>query len=82
MLAILGLVFPLIKSFLGENMIEKLLAHKHALAASANERERAELDADVKILGYELERRKATYGLASACIGGGQGIAMIIKREA
>ena len=59
MLAILGLVFPLIKSFLGENLIEKLLAHKQALAASANERERAELDADVKILGYELERRKA-----------------------
>ena len=59
MLAILGLVFPLNKSFLGENLIEKLLAHKHALAASANERQRAELDADVKILGYELERRKA-----------------------
>ena len=43
MLAILGLVFPLIKSFLGENLIEKLLAHKQALAASANERQRAEL---------------------------------------
>ena len=33
-------------------------------------------------LALELERQKATYGLASACIGGGQGIAMIIKREA
>jgi acetyl-CoA acetyltransferase family protein len=33
-------------------------------------------------LAYELRRRKATYGLATACIGGGQGIAMIIKREA
>ncbi len=33
-------------------------------------------------LALELARRKATYGLASACIGGGQGIAMIIKREA
>lgn len=32
-------------------------------------------------LALELERRKATYGLATACIGGGQGIAMIIKRE-
>jgi len=33
-------------------------------------------------LALELERRQARYGLASACIGGGQGIAMIIKREA
>ncbi|MCL4820125.1 MAG: acetyl-CoA C-acetyltransferase [Vicinamibacteria bacterium] len=29
----------------------------------------------------ELRRRSATYGLATACIGGGQGIAMIIRRE-
>ncbi|MBE0525159.1 MAG: acetyl-CoA C-acetyltransferase [Methanosarcinales archaeon] len=28
----------------------------------------------------ELTRRKGTYGLASLCIGGGQGIAMVIKR--
>ena len=33
-------------------------------------------------LMHELRRRGATYGLATACIGGGQGIAMIIKREA
>jgi len=32
-------------------------------------------------LALELRRRKANYGLATACIGGGQGIAMIIKRE-
>ena len=31
---------------------------------------------------HELRRRQGTYGLATACIGGGQGIAMIIKREA
>jgi acetyl-CoA acetyltransferase family protein len=30
----------------------------------------------------ELRRRKARYGLATACIGGGQGIAMIVKNEA
>ena len=59
MFAILGLIFPIIKSFLGENLIEKMLAHKQALATSANERERVELDADVKVLGYELERRRA-----------------------
>jgi acetyl-CoA acetyltransferase family protein len=28
---------------------------------------------------YELRRRKLKYGLASACIGGGQGIAMIVE---
>jgi len=28
---------------------------------------------------YELGRRKARYGLATACIGGGQGIAMIVE---
>jgi acetyl-CoA acetyltransferase len=33
-------------------------------------------------LALELRRRKGKYGLATACIGGGQGIAMIIKREA
>ena len=28
---------------------------------------------------YELLRRKKKYGLATACIGGGQGIAMIVE---
>jgi acetyl-CoA acetyltransferase len=28
---------------------------------------------------YELRRRKKRYGLAAACIGGGQGIAMIVE---
>jgi acetyl-CoA acetyltransferase len=32
-------------------------------------------------LMLELRRRKGRYGLASACIGGGQGIAMILERE-
>jgi acetyl-CoA acetyltransferase len=31
-------------------------------------------------LALELRRRKGRYGLATACIGGGQGIAMIIER--
>jgi acetyl-CoA acetyltransferase family protein len=31
---------------------------------------------------YELRRRKQRYGLASACIGGGQGIAMIVENMA
>ena len=29
----------------------------------------------------ELRRRKARYGLATACIGGGQGIAMIVEAQ-
>jgi len=33
----------------------------------------------VLTLLYELRRRKAQYGLATACIGGGQGIAMIVE---
>ncbi|HSP35380.1 MAG TPA: acetyl-CoA C-acyltransferase, partial [Thermoanaerobaculia bacterium] len=28
---------------------------------------------------YELRRRKEKYGLATACIGGGQGIAMVVE---
>ena len=32
-------------------------------------------------LSRELNARGATYGIASACIGGGQGIAMLIKRS-
>lgn len=32
-------------------------------------------------LSRELARRGATFGVASACIGGGQGIAMLIKRS-
>jgi acetyl-CoA acetyltransferase family protein len=31
-------------------------------------------------LALELGRRQKTYGIASACIGGGQGIAMLIRR--
>src|SRR5699024_5507252 len=29
---------------------------------------------------HELERREATYGLATLCSGGGQGVATIIKK--
>ncbi len=32
-------------------------------------------------LTLELQRRKGRYGLAAACIGGGQGIAVIIANE-
>jgi acetyl-CoA acyltransferase 2 len=28
---------------------------------------------------YELKRRRARFGIGSACIGGGQGIALLIE---
>ncbi len=34
----------------------------------------------MNLLAYELQRRNAKYALGSACIGGGQGIAMVIER--
>ncbi len=30
---------------------------------------------------YEMQRRQALYGLATLCIGGGQGVAMIVECE-
>jgi acetyl-CoA acetyltransferase family protein len=47
------------------------IALGHPLAASGTRL--------VLTLLYELRRRNARYGLASACIGGGQGIAMIVE---
>lgn len=47
------------------------IALGHPLAASGTRL--------VLTLLYELRRRKQRYGLASACIGGGQGIAMIVE---
>ena len=29
---------------------------------------------------YEMKRRNAQYGLATLCIGGGQGVAMVVER--
>ena len=50
------------------------IALGHPLAASGTRL--------VLTLLYELRRRKQRYGLASACIGGGQGIAMIVENVA
>ena len=50
------------------------IALGHPLAASGTRL--------VITLLYELRRRKQRYGLASACIGGGQGIAMIVENLA
>lgn len=50
------------------------IAHGHALGNSGTR--------ILTTLIYELRRRNARYGLASLCIGGGQGIAMIIENTA
>ena len=50
------------------------IALGHPLAASGTRL--------VLTLLHELRRRQKRYGLASACIGGGQGIAMIVERVA
>lgn len=47
------------------------IAHGHALANSGTRL--------VTALVYELKRRNAKYGLVTLCIGGGQGMAMIIE---
>ena len=47
------------------------IAHGHALGNSGTR--------ILTTLIYEMKRRKVQYGLATLCIGGGQGIAMIVE---
>jgi acetyl-CoA C-acetyltransferase len=38
----------------------------------------------IRVIGQAvstLERTRGTYGLATMCVGGGQGVATIVKRE-
>ena len=49
------------------------IAHGHALANSGTRL--------VTTLLYEMKRRKARYGLVSLCIGGGQGLAVILENQ-
>ena len=57
-LAIASALFPFIKGFLGENVIEKVMAQKRLQLESANELEKAKLNADIKAGEQELERKK------------------------
>jgi hypothetical protein len=59
MFALLGIVFPFLKSFLGEGIVQSYLNHKKDLAQTANEAEKVKIQADVNMAAYELERRKA-----------------------
>ncbi len=66
MFALLGLVFPFLKSFLGEGVIQSYLKAKNEQLASANELEKSKLQADVNMASYELERRQAQRDLQIA----------------
>jgi hypothetical protein len=56
---LLGLIFPFVKSFLGEGLIQKYLDHKKDVMASANEAQKNVLNADVRLAEFELQRRQA-----------------------
>lgn len=57
MIALLSLLFPFLKGLLGDGLVERVLAHKRDLAASANERERVQIEAEVRTIEAELDRR-------------------------
>jgi hypothetical protein len=57
MFALLGLVFPFIKGFLGDGLVEKYLNHKRAQAETASAERRTNIEADIKVLEFEVKRR-------------------------
>lgn len=57
MIALLGILFPFVKGLLGDGIVEKLLNHKRDLATNATAIEKANIEADVKTLELELQRR-------------------------
>ena len=58
MFALLGLVFPFIKGFLGDGLVEKYLNHKRAQAETASAERKANLEADIKVIEFETKRRE------------------------
>lgn len=57
MIALLGLLFPFVKGLLGDGLVEKLLNHKRDLETNATGLAKANIEADVKTLELELQRR-------------------------
>ncbi len=55
---LLGLLFQFLPSLLGGNLIEKVLAHKREQLASANEKEKAQLEAEIKYGEQLLEEKR------------------------
>ena len=57
MIALLGVLFPFVKGLLGDGIVEKLLNHKRDLETNATGLAKANIEADVKTLELELQRR-------------------------
>lgn len=57
MIPLLGLIFPFVKGFLGDGLVEKYLNHKRELASNATALEKANLETDVRMAELELDRR-------------------------
>ena len=66
MFALIGLLFPFIKSFLGENIIQSYLKAKNDALVLASDERKAGLQADVTMASYELQRRAAQRDLQIA----------------
>ena len=58
MFTLLGLFFPFIKGFLGDGLVEKYLNHKRAQAETASAERKANLEADIKVIEFEVKRRE------------------------
>lgn len=58
MFALLGLVFPLVKGLLGDGLVEKYLNHKRAQAETASAERKDNINADIKVLEFEVRRRE------------------------
>ena len=66
MFALLGIIFPFLKSFLGEGVIQSYLKSKNDALALATDEHKAAIQADVNIASYELQRRQAQRDLQIA----------------
>lgn len=53
---ILGLILSFLPNILGGNLVEKWLGHKREQLASANEREKVRIEADIKVLEAQRDR--------------------------
>lgn len=66
MFALLGIIFPFLKSFLGEGVIQSYLKSKNDALALATDEHKAAIQADVNMAFYELQRRQAQRDLQIA----------------
>lgn len=53
----LGLILSFLPNILGGNLVEKWLGHKRAQLETASEQEKVRIEADIKVLEAEQQRR-------------------------